>query len=60
MRTDMEEIFLQTFRVNLLKDSRNLVNDYLHVISEDTLSIKLAEEFIERDLIKAWELDEVY
>ena len=60
MRKDMEEIYLQTFRVNLLKDSRHLVNDYLHVISEDTLSFKLAEEFIARDLIKAWELDEVY
>jgi hypothetical protein len=44
----------------MLKDSKELVNDFLYIINEDDLSIKIAEEFIERDAMKGWEQDNLF
>ena len=60
MRQDMEEIYLQTFRINLLKDSKEIIDEFMHVLHEDTLCVQLAAELIESDLMKDWEMDCLY
>jgi hypothetical protein len=59
-RQDMEEIYLQTFRINLLKDRKQIIDEFMHVLHEDTLCVRLATELIESDLMKDWEMDCLY
>ena len=56
-RQDMEEIYLQTFRINMLKDSKKVADEFMHVLHEDSISVRLAAEIIENDLMKDWEMD---
>ena len=56
----MEQIYLQVFKINMLKSSEQLATDFVHVINEDSLALKIAEEMIERDLMKSWELQSEY
>ena len=56
----MEQIYLQVFKINMLKSSEQLATDFVHVINEDSLALKIAEEMIVRDLMKSWELQSEY
>lgn len=48
-RLDMEQIYLDAFRINMLKNSLELVNSFLHVVDEGDLGLGIAEEYITRD-----------
>jgi hypothetical protein len=50
----MEEIYLQAFRINMLKDHVEINDSFVHISNEEDLSIKLAEELIERDSLKMY------
>jgi hypothetical protein len=44
----------------MLMDDRERVDGFIHVINEDDFTMQLAEEFIERDLLKSYEIDHLY
>ena len=50
-RIDMEQIYLYAFRINMLKDSDELVNGFLHIEEENDLALSIAEEYCTRDLL---------
>jgi hypothetical protein len=56
----MEEIYLKAFHINMLKSKDELIYDFVHVINEADLAVKLAEEFIQRDSLKTFESGHLY
>lgn len=59
-RSDMEQIYLDAFRINMLKDSSQLVNSFVHVVDEVDLGLNIAEEYIVRDKLTMWETDHLF
>ena len=46
---------MKAFCINFIMNNQELVSEFVHVIDERDLRLKLAEEFIERDQIKMFE-----
>lgn len=56
----MEKIYLRAFCINMLMNKKELVSNFVHVLDQRNYTHQLAEEFIERDLIKMFEATNLF
>lgn len=59
-RKKLEAIYLTAFRINMLLSDSERVDGFVTIINEDDFTMQLAEEFIERDLLKSYESEHLY
>lgn len=51
-RRRMESLLVAAFKHNLSLNDKGLLNKFIHIISVDRLQIMIAEEFLEKDMLK--------
>jgi hypothetical protein len=51
-RRRMEWLLLAAFKHNMSLNDKGLLNKFIHIISVDRLQIMIAEEFLEKDMLK--------
>ena len=51
---------MEAFRINMLMSDAERVEGFVTVVNEDDFTMQLAEEFIERDLLKSYESEHLY
>lgn len=50
----MEELYLLAFKINFLMSDKQLCEDYIHIVSEEDLTLQLADEYVEHDLLRSY------
>lgn len=54
-RRRMERLILEAFTHNCRLNEYGLTDKFIHIISVDRLQIMIAEEFIEKDMLRMYE-----
>ena len=48
------------FQCNMLQSDEQLTKSFINVISEEDFTLSLAEEFVERDLLRTYDSESLY
>jgi hypothetical protein len=56
----MEKLLIAAFKHNMSLNQKGLLNKFIHIISVDRLQIMIAEEFLEKDMLKMFDMEELF
>ena len=59
-RKDLEKLYMLAFQCNMLQSDEQLTKSFINVISEEDFTLSLAEEFVERDLLRTYDTESLY